>query len=166
MIGAHTDSPCLKLKPKSTRSKSDFLVVNVETYGGGLWHTWFDRDLSVAGRVLLREADGTLSHRIVKIEKPILRIPNLAIHLTKNRQDGFKPNPQEHLAPILATCVKAELNKKTNGQDETHKNGTTELKHHNILLDLIAAELKSSYYETNGISLLLGVKLTTLWTSN
>ena len=81
MIGAHTDSPCLKLKPKSTRTKGDYLVTNVEPYGGGLWHTWFDRDLSVAGRVLAREADGKLTHRLVRITKPILRIPMLAIHL-------------------------------------------------------------------------------------
>ena len=59
-------SPCLKLKPHSKGTKAGFLTVNVEPYGGGLWHTWFDRDLSVAGRVLLRDGD-RLQHRLVSV---------------------------------------------------------------------------------------------------
>lgn len=59
-------SPCLKLKPVSKLSKSKpWLSVNVEPYGGGLWHTWFDRDLSIAGRVLVRTKNGGLQHRLV-----------------------------------------------------------------------------------------------------
>lgn len=57
-------SPCLKLKPVSKSTKSGYLTVNVEAYGGGLWHTWFDRDLSVAGRVLVKEGN-SLQHRLV-----------------------------------------------------------------------------------------------------
>lgn len=57
-------SPCLKLKPVSKSVKSNYLTVNCETYGGGLWHTWFDRDLSVAGRVLVQEG-GKLQHKLV-----------------------------------------------------------------------------------------------------
>ncbi len=59
-----TCSPCLKLKPVSKGIKSGYLTVNVEPYGGGLWHTWFDRDLSVAGRVLVKEGD-KLQHKLV-----------------------------------------------------------------------------------------------------
>lgn len=65
MVGAHTDSPCLKVKPVSKGTKTGFDMVNIETYGGGLFGTWFDRDLSVAGRVLVRGAGGKLEHKLV-----------------------------------------------------------------------------------------------------
>ncbi|KAL6518326.1 hypothetical protein OROMI_034027 [Orobanche minor] len=81
VIAAHTDSPCLKLKPKPVSSKSGYLMLNVQTYGGGLWHTWFDRDLSLAGRVIVRADDGSFLHKLVKIKRPLLRVPTLAIHL-------------------------------------------------------------------------------------
>ena len=84
IIGAHTDSPCPKLRPVSSVSRAGFLQVGVAPYGGGLWHTWFDRDLSVAGRVVLWSGEKgaeQLRHRLVKIDRPILRIPTLAIHL-------------------------------------------------------------------------------------
>ena len=60
-------SPCLKLKPLSKGAKPGFQMVNVEPYGGGLWHTWFDRDLTVAGSVLVRGTDGSLSYRLVSL---------------------------------------------------------------------------------------------------
>lgn len=126
MVGAHTDSPCLKLKPVTRTSGSDAaqgaargaVQINVETYGGGSWCTWFDRDLGLAGRVLVRAAGGDpndqqgqqLEQRLVRVSRPVLRIPMLAIHLQRGlNTDGFKPNPQTHLQPVLATAVKAQL---------------------------------------------------------
>lgn len=131
MVGAHTDSPCLKLKPVSQSIKGGCLMVNVEPYGGGLWSTWFDRDLTVAGRVIVR-VNGSLQQRLVRITKPILRIPMLAIHLQRDYYtQGFKPNTQTHLAPLLATSIKAELKESKGGKSH----------HHTVLLELIASEL-------------------------
>ena len=94
VLGAHTDSPNLKLKPKSQRDgkgKVGCLQLDVQCYGGGLWHTWFDRDLSVSGRVFVRGPDGSVSQRLLKIEQPVLRVPNLAIHLTAaDEREAFK----------------------------------------------------------------------------
>lgn len=85
-----------QVKPVSKSSSAGCQTINIETYGGGLWHTWFDRDLGLAGRVLVREqaaadasssnggSGGKLQHRLVKIDKPVLRIPMLAIHLNRN----------------------------------------------------------------------------------
>ncbi|KAL2140760.1 hypothetical protein VTI28DRAFT_3274 [Corynascus sepedonium] len=112
MVGAHTDSPCLRVKPVSKRTANGYLQVGVETYGGGIWHSWFDRDLSVAGRVLVRQSKGegeeNFVQKLVKVDKPILRIPTLAIHL--HRQSNFDPNKEDELLPI-AGLAEAELNK-------------------------------------------------------
>ncbi|KAI9315609.1 aspartyl aminopeptidase [Dichotomocladium elegans] len=70
IVGAHTDSPCLKVKPLSKKEKSGYLEVGVQLYGGGIWHTWFDRDLSVAGRVMV-EQDGKYRHTLVKIDREL-----------------------------------------------------------------------------------------------
>ncbi len=108
MIAAHTDSPCLRLKPVSKKTGAGFMQVGVETYGGGIWHTWFDRDLSIAGRLMVRDGDGAFAPRLVRIDRPILRIPTLAIHL--DRASEFKPNSETELFPI-AGLVAAELDR-------------------------------------------------------
>lgn len=71
VVGTHTDSPTLRLKPNSKKLAEGYIQVAVETYGGGLWHTWFDRDLSVAGRVMA-EVDGNITQRLVCIDKPCM----------------------------------------------------------------------------------------------
>merc|ERR1712118_635037 len=76
VVGAHTDAPVLKLKPCTKRSSAGHVQVNVQCYGGGLWHTWFDRDLSLAGSVIVADGDG-FKKRLVLVKRPILRIPTL-----------------------------------------------------------------------------------------
>ncbi len=110
IVAAHTDSPVFRLKPKSKVQKHGFVQVGVECYGGGLWYTWFDRDLSVAGRVIVATDDGKFESRLVRIDRPLLKIPSLAIHLNRAVNDeGFKINKETHTVPILATVEKALL---------------------------------------------------------
>ena len=98
IVAAHTDSPVLKLKPCSKKSAHGCIQINVEAYGGGLWHTWFDRELTLAGAVIIKEADGAFTKKLVHIKRPLLRIPNLAIHLTTADERGkFAPNKETHL---------------------------------------------------------------------
>ena len=110
-----------------------WLQVSVATYGGGLWHTWFDRDLTLAGRVMLR-ADGKLQTRLVHIERPILKVPNLAIHLqTADERTAFKISKEDHICPILCTKIAAEL---------AGEEGVDKPRHHAALLALLAEQLQ------------------------
>ena len=102
MLGAHTDSPNLRLKPQPEARAQGFVQLGVETYGGLLEYTWLDRDLGLAGPVMVRAADGAVTTRLVDVARPVLRIPSLAIHLQRDlRETGLKLNRQTHLTPIL-----------------------------------------------------------------
>lgn len=104
ILGAHTDSPNLKIKPRSKRSGSGLLQLDVQCYGGGLWHTWFDRDLALSGRVFVRTSEDTVEQRLVKVDRPILRVPTLCIHLQSPKErEAFEVNKEDHLQPILAS---------------------------------------------------------------
>eukprot|EP01128_Nolandella_sp_AFSM9_P006892 TRINITY_DN3640_c0_g1_i1.p1 TRINITY_DN3640_c0_g1~~TRINITY_DN3640_c0_g1_i1.p1 ORF type:complete len:602 (-),score=141.21 TRINITY_DN3640_c0_g1_i1:115-1920(-) len=128
IIGAHTDSPVLHVKPTSKISKEGYVQVGVVPYGGGIWHTWFDRDLTVAGRVLV-EIDGEIHARLVHLDRPIMRIPTLAIHLDRSVNEKMSFNKENHLLPILATEIKTTL--------ESPKDSP----HHSSFMAAIAAEL-------------------------
>ncbi|OUJ24860.1 M18 family aminopeptidase [Corynebacterium kefirresidentii] len=95
IVGSHTDSPGLVLKPTPDFSAAGWQQVAVEVYGGALLHTWFDRELTVAGQIVTK--DGT---RHVVNTGPVLRLPSLAIHLY--RKDEFKPDRQHNMQPILS----------------------------------------------------------------
>lgn len=130
-IGAHTDSPNLKIKPNSKRGINNGIVqLSVECYGGGLWNTWFDRELSISGKCIVRDNDtmdtvNKLDVRLIHIEKPVLRIPNLCIHLRPaDERDVMKLNKEEHLMPILCDAVKASLSR-SDSDSSTGCNTTT-----------------------------------------
>ncbi|MCB9745441.1 MAG: M18 family aminopeptidase [Alphaproteobacteria bacterium] len=101
VVGAHTDSPNLRLKPRPEYVKEGYVQWGLETYGGLLTHTWFDRDLGLSGRVSLRSGDGVAT-RLLRVDRPIARIPHIAIHLFREvREEGFKPNAQTQMPPVL-----------------------------------------------------------------
>lgn len=102
LLGAHTDSPNLRIKPQPDVHRHGYHQLGVETYGGLLTYTWLDRDLGLAGTVAVREGD-VIRERLIRIDRAMLLIPSLAIHLNRTvRKDGLKLNDQKHLPPILA----------------------------------------------------------------
>ena len=104
LIGAHTDSPNLRLKAEVDVTRAGYQLLGVEVYGGALEYTWLDRDLGLAGRVVLAGAEhpSALEHRLLDLRQPLLRVPSVAIHLNREvKTDGLKLNPQKHLPPIL-----------------------------------------------------------------
>ncbi|MDN3520028.1 M18 family aminopeptidase [Halomonas ramblicola] len=101
MIGAHTDSPGLRLKPNAAQTAAGWLQLGVETYGGVLLAPWFDRDLGLSGRVHVRHPDGRLEGLLLDVDRPVAIIPSLAIHLDREANDGRALNAQTQMAPVL-----------------------------------------------------------------
>jgi len=141
VIGAHTDTPVLKLKPCTKKSSAGFVQTAVQCYGGGLWHTWFDRELSVAGQVIVADGSG-FKKRLVHIKRPILRIPTLCIHLqSAEERNAFAPNKETHLQPILTT-IEDILNTPASGKtDETNGAAQSDPRHAPELLSVLADAL-------------------------
>ena len=133
-VGAHTDSPCPKLKPNTKSTAERFLQVRTQNYGGGLWYTWFDRDLGVAGRVVVKKRDGTVTHELLKINRPVMRIPSLAIHLNREMNNGFAVNFQQHMAPIIADATESALGAGSVPKDEPEPKKLKERNHEINLL--------------------------------
>lgn len=125
LIGAHTDSPSFRIKPNpEMTSENTYVRLNTEVYGGPILNTWLDRPLSVAGRVTLKGENPLYPEtKLVNINRPIMIIPNLAIHMNREVNKGFELNRQKDTLPLLS-LINEELEKG------------------NYLLNAVAAELK------------------------
>ncbi|KJA29957.1 hypothetical protein HYPSUDRAFT_153148 [Hypholoma sublateritium FD-334 SS-4] len=171
IVATHVDSPNLKanwnyVRPISKRSKSAYLQVGVETYGGGIWHSWLDRDLSLAGRIVVSQQSGGFTSKLIKIDRPILRIPTLAIHLDRNVNDAFKFNQETEFVPILG-LIESQLNAPSAKPDsDDDKDAYPSAKppkvassiqenHHPALLSLLADELSIAPEEIHDFELSL-----------
>lgn len=117
MVGAHTDSPCLKVKPEADMLRKGYYQLGVEVYGGALLNPWFDRDLSLAGRVNYLDEDDDLQSTLINFEDAIAIIPSLAIHLDREANKNRSINPQTDIPPIL---LKLPISEKAN-EDESKK---------------------------------------------
>lgn len=101
MVGAHTDSPCLMVKPAPEKLRNGCFQLGVQVYGGALLNPWFDRDLSLAGRVSFQSGDGQLRTALIDYRVPVATIPSLAIHLDREANKDRTVNAQTDILPIL-----------------------------------------------------------------
>ncbi len=100
IVGTHSDSPNLRLKPRPDQRRYGWDLLGVEVYGGPLLNSWLDRDLGLSGRISVRGPAGPQMH-LVRIDSPLLRVAQLAVHLDRNvNEDGVRLNPQTQLVPI------------------------------------------------------------------
>lgn len=99
IVGAHTDSPNLRVKQHPDLAVAGWRMVALQPYGGAWLNSWLDRDLGLSGRISLRSRDGALEHRMVRFDEPLLRVPQLAIHLAEDR-NSVSLNPQRHLNAV------------------------------------------------------------------
>lgn len=109
ITGSHADSPCLQLKPRPLVKSDPYLQLGVEIYGGPLLNPWFDRDLSLAGRVSCSDSQEHLVDYLINFERPLLTIPSLAIHLDREANDGRAIDKQKALPPLWAQSGYGQL---------------------------------------------------------
>ncbi|MGI9284791.1 MAG: M18 family aminopeptidase [Pseudomonadales bacterium] len=147
MIGAHTDSPCLKVKPLADVKRHGYYQLGVEVYGGALLNPWFDRDLSLAGRVSFANAKKELHSCLVNFERPIAVIPSLAIHLDREANSSRSINAQKDIPPLLAVVDKDD-------SVNLHKLLTTQIKTtHKKLRASKVLDFELSFYDTQAPTL-------------
>lgn len=145
MVGAHTDSPCLKVKPQPEMHTNGYFQLGVEVYGGALLNPWFDRDLSIAGRVNYINWEGKLCSALVNFDQPVAFIPSLAIHLDREANKQRSINAQTYLPPILA---------QTGGKPDFRQLLAARLNQQGITdLDSVC-DYELSFYDTQAPSLL------------
>ncbi len=101
MVGGHTDSPCLKVKPNAVTCNNGYAKLGLEVYGGALLNPWFDRDLGMAGRVTVHLESGDMTNLLIHFDEPIAFIPSLAIHLDRKVNEQRSINRQTHLPAVL-----------------------------------------------------------------
>lgn len=105
MLGAHTDSPCLMVRPNPEKNRRGYFQLGVEVYGGALLNPWFDRDLSLAGRLVVRDASGGLRSHLVDLRRPVAVIPSLAIHLDREVNRNRSINAETDIQPLLGQLI-------------------------------------------------------------
>jgi aspartyl aminopeptidase len=110
MLGAHTDSPCLKVKPNPELNRRGYHQLGVEVYGGALLSPWFDRDLSIAGKVSYQTQQNTLGSVLLDFRNPVAFIPSLAIHLDREANNSRSINPQKDIVPVLLQSDASSVN--------------------------------------------------------
>ncbi len=110
IVGAHTDSPGLRIRPNAALSGNHMVRLGVEIYGGPILATFTDRDLSLAGRVSFIDDQGCLSYRLIRFNRPLLRLPNLAIHMNRGvNEDGLKLHKHNELPLLLGQLAGEQL---------------------------------------------------------
>ncbi|MBQ7537577.1 MAG: M18 family aminopeptidase, partial [Treponema sp.] len=108
LCASHSDSPSFKIKENPERKEAGCVKLNVEKYGGMLIAPWFDRPLSVAGRIVFND-DGKIKEKLVCVDRDLLVIPNLAIHMNRDANDGHKIDVQKEIEPVLSLSENASL---------------------------------------------------------
>lgn len=102
IVASHLDCPSFKLKPDTLIKDGKYVRLNLEAYGGVIMSTWLDRPLSLAGRVMVKTEQGLLKTEIIKIDETILIIPNVAIHMNRDVNNGYKFNVKNDMRPIIS----------------------------------------------------------------